>query len=309
MSGADGPEGRDGGGGGAGMGGTEGGADGAAPALVWGRCCIAGGVPAVAVSLTGPTADHVRRQARRAARAGADVLELRVDLLEEVRRALGETPRPKASSLRAVADCVVEALTLVEAAAPGAPVLLTCRTAAEGGRAVLDDAGYAAVMRLLLDELASCEPRRRPAAVDIEVQRECLPEVAARARDLGVDVVGSFHDFEGTPADADLEEVLDRMVREGGDLAKIAVWPASAEDVARLLGVTARAAASLPVPVAAMSMGALGMISRVAAVFGSALTFAVVPDEEGCIEASAPGQLPIDEVRRCLSLLGGRPIG
>ena len=263
----------------------------------------------MAVSLTGPTADHVRRQARRAARAGADVLELRVDLLEEVRRALGETPRPKASSLRAVADCVVEALTLVEAAAPGAPVLLTCRTAAEGGRAVLDDAGYAAVMRLLLDELASCEPRRRPAAVDIEVQRGCLPEVAARARDLGVDVVGSFHDFEGTPADADLEEVLDRMVREGGDLAKIAVWPASAEDVARLLGVTARAAASLPVPVAAMSMGALGMISRVAAVFGSALTFAVVPDEEGCIEASAPGQLPIDEVRRCLSLLGGRPIG
>lgn len=306
MSGADGPEGRDGGGGGAGMGGTEGGADGAAPALVWGRCCIGGGAPAVAVSLTGPTADHVRRQARRAARAGADVLELRVDLLEEVRRALGETPRPKASSLRAVADCVVEALTLVEAAAPGAPVLLTCRTAAEGGRAVLDDAGYAAVMRLLLDELASCEPRRRPAAVDIEVQRGCLPEVAARARDLGVDVVGSFHDFEGTPADADLEEVLDRMVREGGDLAKIAVWPASAEDVARLLGVTARAAASLPVPVAAMSMGALGMISRVAAVFGSALTFAVVPDEEGCIEASAPGQLPIDEVRRCVSLLGGR---
>ena len=225
MSGADGPEGCDGG---AGMGGTEGGADGAVPALVWGRCRIAGGAPAVAVSLTGPTADHVRRQARRAARAGADVLELRVDLLEEVRRALGETPRPKASSLRAVADCVVEALTLVEVAAPGAPVLLTCRTAAEGGRASLDDAGYAAVMRLLLDELASCEPWQRPAAVDIEVQRGCLPEVAARAHDLGVDVVGSFHDFEGTPADADLEEVLDRMVREGGGLAKIAVSPARA---------------------------------------------------------------------------------
>jgi 3-dehydroquinate dehydratase, type I len=55
-----------------------------------------------------------------------------------------------------------------------------------------------------------------------------------------------------------------------------------------------------------MSMGALGAISRVAAVFGSALTFAVVPDEEGRLGASAPGQLPIDEVRRCLSLLGGR---
>ena len=295
MSGADGPE------------GCDGTAD-PTPTLLWDGRRIGGGAPAVVVSLTGPTAAHVRRQAQRAVRAGADVLELRVDLLEEVRRALGEERHPRVSSLRAVTDCVLETLTQVEAAAPGAPVLLTCRTAAEGGRAVLDDAGYAAVMRLLLDELASCEPRRRPAAVDIEVQRGCLPEVAARARDLGVDVVGSFHDFEGTPADADLEEVLDRMVREGGDLAKIAVWPASAEDVARLLGVTARAAASLTVPVAAMSMGALGMISRVAAVFGSALTFAVVPDEEGCIEASAPGQLPIDEVRRCLSLPGGRPI-
>ena len=305
MSGAGGPEGRDGSGG---SGGIEGGADGAAPALAWGHCRIGGGAPAVVVSLTGPTAAHVRRQAQRAVRAGADVLELRVDLLEEVRRALGEERHPRVSSLRAVGDCVLEALTLVEVAAPGAPVLLTCRTAAEGGRASLDDAGYAAVMRLLLDELASCEPWQRPAAVDIEVQRGGLSEVAARAHDLGVDVVGSFHDFEGTPADVDLEEVLDRMVREGGDLAKIAVWPASAEDVARLLGVTARAAASLPVPVVAMSMGALGMISRVAAVFGSALTFAVVPDEEGCIEASAPGQLPIDEVRRCLSLLGGRPI-
>lgn len=309
MSGAGGPEGRDGSGG---SGGIEDGGGGAAPALTWGHCRIGGGAPAVVVSLTGPTAAHVRRQAQRAVRAGADVLELRVDLLEEVRRALGEERHPRVSSLRAVTDCVLETLTQVEAAAAatsGVPVLLTCRTAAEGGRASLGDAGYAVLMRLLLDELASWEPRRRPVAVDIEVRRGCLPEVAARARDLGVDVVGSFHDFEGTPADADLEEVLDRMVREGGDLAKIAVWPASAEDVARLLGVTARAAASLPVPVAAMSMGALGMISRVAAVFGSALTFAVVPDEEGCIEASAPGQLPIDEVRRCLSLLGGRPIG
>ena len=56
-------------------------------------------------------------------------------------------------------------------------------------------------------------------------------------------------------------------------------------------------------PVAAMSMGALGAVSRVAPVFGSALTFAVVPDEQGQARASAPGQLPIQDVRRCLELL------
>ena len=52
-----------------------------------------------------------------------------------------------------------------------------------------------------------------------------------------------------------------------------------------------------------MSMGALGAVSRVAPAFGSALTFAVVPDEQGQARASAPGQLPIQDVRRCLELL------
>ena len=99
------------------------------------------------------------------------------------------------------------------------------------------------------------------------------------------------------------------MAREGADLAKIAVWPTGADDVARLLGVCARATAGRGggtgpgVPVAAMSMGALGAVSRVAPAFGSALTFAVVPDEQGEARASAPGQMPIQDVRRCLELL------
>ena len=99
------------------------------------------------------------------------------------------------------------------------------------------------------------------------------------------------------------------MAREGADLAKIAVWPTSTDDVARLLGVCARATAGAGegtgpgVPVAAMSMGALGAVSRVAPAFGTALTFAVVPDERGEARASAPGQMPIQDVRRCLELL------
>ncbi|EGE39367.1 3-dehydroquinate dehydratase, type I [Actinomyces viscosus C505] len=173
----------------------------------------------------------------------------------------------------------------------------------------LDDASYGALLRSVLDGLADWAPERRPAAIDVEVQRDCLPQVCEQAHGLGIDVVASFHDFEATPADEVLEEVLARMAREGADLAKIAVWPTSAHDVARLLGVCARATAGarersgLGVPVAAMSMGALGAVSRVAPTFGSALTFAVVPDEQGQARASAPGQLPIQDVRRCLELL------
>ena len=292
-----------------------------ATSLTWGgrRVPGPGGLPAVAVSLTGPSLAHARAQARSAIGAGADVLELRVDLLEEVDALVASAKatgaQPPASDPLDAATAAAQTLECLRGlgdavnAADGAPLLLTCRTAAEGGRAHLDDAAYGALLRSVLDGLADWAPERRPVAIDVEVQRGCLPGVSEQAHGLGIDVVASFHDFEATPADDVLEEVLARMVNEGADLAKIAVWPTSADDVARLLGVCARAAAApgkgtgLGLPVAAMSMGALGAVSRVAPVFGSALTFAVVPDEQGEARASAPGQMPIQDVRRCLELL------
>ena len=276
--------------------------------LTWGGRSIPapGGLPAVAVSLTGPSLAQARTQARSAIDAGADVLELRVDLLEEAGALAAPAPLDAATAAAQVLECL---RGLREAIDGAAPLLLTCRTAAEGGRAQLDDTAYGSLLRSVLDGLADWTPERRPAAIDVEVQRGCLPQVCAQAHALSIDVVASFHDFEATPADEPLEEVLARMAREGADLAKIAVWPTSADDVARLLGVCARATAGagecsgLGVPVAAMSMGTLGAVSRVAPAFGSALTFAVVPDEQGQARASAPGQLPIQDVRRCLELL------
>ena len=284
-----------------------------ATSLTWGGRSIPGpgGLPAVAVSLTGPSLAQARTQARSAVDAGADVLELRVDLLEESGALAVPDPLDAAAAAARILECLRglgEAIT-ADGADAAAPLLLTCRTAAEGGRARLDDASYGALLRSVLDGLADWAPERRPVAIDVEVQRGCLPQVCTQAHGLGIDVVASFHDFEATPADEVLEEVLARMAREGADLAKIAVWPTTADDVARLLGVCARATAGagegadLGVPVAAMSMGALGAVSRVAPAFGSALTFAVVPDEQGQARASAPGQLPLQDVRRCLELL------
>ena len=281
--------------------------------LTWGGRSIPapGGLPAVAVSLTGPSLAQARTQARSAVDAGADVLELRVDLLEETGALAAPDPLDAATAAAQVLECLrgLGEVIAADGADAAAPLLLTCRTAAEGGGTRLDDTAYAALLRSVLDGLADWAPERRPAAIDVEVQRGCLPQVCQQAHALEIDVVASFHDFEATPSDEVLEEVLARMAREGADLAKIAVWPASADDVARLLGMCARATADagegadLGVPVAAMSMGALGAVSRVAPGFGSALTFAVVPDEQGQAWASAPGQLPIQDVRRCLELL------
>lgn len=282
--------------------------------LRWGGARVGAGRPALVVALTGPTLPEAADQARRAVRAGAEVLEMRADLLDEVRQGLEAGPGPAASRILECLGRLPQAQAGI--GAPGrssagapleapAPLLLTCRTAAEGGRAQVGDAAYKELLLAVLDAVEALPRPARPAAIDVEAQRGCLPELAARAHARGIDVVGSFHDFDGTPADAELEEALAGMAAQGADLVKVAVMPLSAEDVARLLGVSARMSAALEVPVAAMSMGALGAVSRVAPVFGSALTFAVVPDEEGGALASAPGQLPIEQVRRCLELLGG----
>ncbi|WP_415505067.1 type I 3-dehydroquinate dehydratase, partial [Actinomyces slackii] len=187
-------------------------------------------------------------------------------------------------------------------AGAGAPLLLTCRTRAEGGRVALPDGDYEALLLSLLEGVAgtggTAAVAAAVAAIDVEVERGCLAAVAAAAHGLGIDVVGSFHDVVATPPDARMEAVLSAMASHGADLAKIAVMPADGADVVRLLGVGARAQARLSIPVAAISMGALGAVSRVAPVFGSALTFAVASGP-----ASAPGQLPIEEVRRVLALL------
>ena len=91
---------------------------------------------------------------------------------------------------------------------------------------------------------------------------------------------------------------LTRMQEMGADVAKIAVMPQSREDVMTLMEATMEADHSLDIPVVTMSMGRLGVLSRLAGTLtGSAMTFASVG------EASAPGQIPIEQMRVFCQLL------
>ncbi len=185
-------------------------------------------------------------------------------------------------------------------AVAGAPVLLTCRTAAEGGRAHLDDAAYGALLRSVLDGLADWAPERRPAAIDVEVQRGCLRRVCEQAHELGIDVVASFHDFEGTPGDEQLAEVLAAMNYAGADVLKFACMANSATDAARVLAAQAWAREAYDRPVTGIAMGPNGAPTRlVGSALGSAATFATLPGWEG----SAPGQFTVEQVRAVLDIV------
>jgi 3-dehydroquinate dehydratase-1 len=108
-----------------------------------------------------------------------------------------------------------------------------------------------------------------------------------------------MHDFAQTPANDVLSGQIRAMRDLGADIAKLAVMPRTEDDVLRLLDVTICARREFPdLPLCTMSMGRLGSLTRVAGfLYGSDFAFAVGK------EASAPGQIPIDDARRMTDLL------
>lgn len=314
----------------------------------WGGALVGGEVPLLAVSTTAPTLAGCLDQVLAARRAGADVVELRGDLLQEVQEAGGGDPRLLARLLARAADAVVRALEDADPGAAGSPVpgavvgsvpgaapgaaeeaegrvtrpgvLVTLRTRSQGGGLDLDRGGYRAVLGALAEGYLEGTGLRRPDAVDVEAYcadlyvpggrdleeaRADLRLLADLAHRAGLDVVASCHDLSGTPEEDETMDLLIDMQDDGADVVKLAATPHDAVDVARLLNATACAREILSVPLVTMSMGEQGAVTRVAGgVFGSALTFVLVPGPDGSWTPSAPGQLPIESVRAVHEVLG-----
>lgn len=156
------------------------------------------------------------------------------------------------------------------------PVLITIRRAEEGGhRPISEEQRREMAARLL--SIAS--------GLDWEI--DAMPEAAGlirQAKNAGVTVVASAHDFQQTP---ELGVLLDkeRTARHlGADIVKFAFRLNTVEDLQTGVELLRRRTG----PVAVMGMGALGPVSRLLyAQMGSALVYGYLGDRE-----SAPGQWP-----------------
>lgn len=129
--------------------------------------------------------------------------------------------------------------------------------------------------------------------VDVEavVGNYNIARATTGAHKGGVGVILSYHDFYKTPHDMDIEEKLRQMDILGGDILKIAVMPKNEFDTRRLMELNKKVVAERYKPVALISMGDIGVISRVKGKeTGSALTFASIGME------SAPGQMEADDL-------------
>ncbi len=134
--------------------------------------------------------------------------------------------------------------------------------------------------------------------VELFLDRETVSRLIQTAHENGVPVIVSNHDFKKTPPKEELLDRLETMQDLGADILKIAVMPESTEDLLTLLAATEDGCRYLKQPIVSMSMGGKGVLSRVAGEsFGSAITFGTAG------AASAPGQLPAEELKEILEAL------
>jgi 3-dehydroquinate dehydratase-1 len=134
--------------------------------------------------------------------------------------------------------------------------------------------------------------------VDVEYFEGKRPKrEIAQLKKRGVHVIASHHDFDGTPERGVMRMLLEQIAESGADIVKLAVMAQSKADVLALLEETNIFHETYPSqPLITMSMGVLGAVSRIAGeTFGSCVTFGAGN------QASAPGQLPLDELEKIIN--------
>jgi 3-dehydroquinate dehydratase-1 len=252
------------------------------------------GRPAVIVPTQAIDAEELAAECAAAAATGiVDAVEWRIDPL------LAAASGSVLTRAEAALSLLPRALTA------GLPILLTVRTGFEGGQVEITEDDYAEAVRALIAGATGVEvgdgtaaaagvesgvpgaaASGVPVAIDVEIDRADSGSLIASAREAGVPVVASHHNFEATDSAERLLATFTAMSEAGADVAKVAMMPQTQADVLRLLETTATADASSAAPVLGISMGPLGRTSRImGADFGSCATFAQIG------QASAPGQI------------------
>jgi len=130
--------------------------------------------------------------------------------------------------------------------------------------------------------------------IDVEIDAEAAyrSRIISMAREYGVKVIISWHNYTATPSSDILGSILNECYELGGDLAKIACMVNEPADSARLLALY-----QYPGEKVIIGMGEMGKISRIAALMlGASFSFAA-PETD---EATAPGQFSIEEMEQLL---------
>jgi 3-dehydroquinate dehydratase-1 len=239
---------------------------------------IGGEAPLVCIPIVAAEEPELESQAKNIAELCPDIIEWRVDYFKDV------------CDLK----MVKKALKTIRDIISDIPIIFTFRSSLEGGfLEVKDDIRFSIIEQIINTGEVD--------VVDIELisGKAKIEKIKRTAKTNNVPLILSYHNFSKTPSVEFMLDKIKQQVSNGANIAKIAVMPENEEDVLNLLSATLKARKDLPdIPLITMSMGDLGIISRIAGgIFGSDLTFGA------CGKTSAPGQIPITELREAMKPL------
>lgn len=238
---------------------------------------IGSGLPKVCVPITGRNRREILEEAKNVREMAPDLVEWRADCCEEGKDS----------------EKCLEVLKALKELFDRIPLIFTFRSAGEGGECPIVFEDY---VNLLLKTAES----GLADLIDVEAffRRESTEELIRSLKAQNAAVIASNHHFEGTPAAEVMVSLMEEMEAVSADIVKLAVMPQNEEDLCSLMAASFRMKQKDSVPFITMSMGQAGVLSRLCGeITGSAVTFA------SGVRASAPGQVPIERLRRTMELL------
>lgn len=238
-----------------------------------GNLQIGSGLPKIIVPVTGSTRENITAEARRVAALAPDAIEWRADYYAAIHDTCA----------------VLDTLECVRCVIGDMPVVFTCRTLPEGGRASISPGEYAGLnMAVAQSGLAD--------GLDIELlsHREHAAGLLEAIHGVGLTCIGSCH-MASTPGIEEMAAMLLEMCRMGADIQKLAVYAHTSGEGLMLLKAAGSAVKQGAGPIIPIAMGEQGMVSRVAGeLFSAAAVFAAAEN------SSAPGQLSLGATRALL---------
>jgi len=197
--------------------------------------------PMICVPIIEKKSEFVLQSAKKAVALGADMLEFRIDALED--------PDP---------DEVQQLIADI-----GYPTIATNRMQSEGGSFNGSEEERTSIL---------ISAAKYADIIDIELQTDI--EMREEVINASKSTIISYHDFQKTPT---FEELLDvvKKEKEIGDMAKFAVMPNSYKDTLTVLNVLCEVKNTIGI-----AMGDIGRYTRVIPpIFGSTITFASIDKE------------------------------
>ena len=238
---------------------------------------IGAGKPKVILSILEHTEQSIVEKAHLCATSDADLIEWRIDAFEFFQDW----------------ENVYKVLKRIRKIIGNLPLIFTFRSQREGGHAFILPHDYAALnTRAAQSGLVDF--------VDVEVfSGDDVKALIDQIHRTNSKVIGSYHDFNGTPERYAILEKLKKIQAFDADVVKIALMPKQMSDVLELLWASNEMSVHHATrPLIVISMGALGMISRIAGeFFGSSMTFGALGD------VSAPGQLEMNRLGALLEMM------